>query len=132
MRLGGHADVCVCVCWGIRDCLSAMPACPKVGQILPHTPEATALLCLCHPTAGFLFRPGDCLKPLPPLSRLHCPLKIPHSAVAHTAVLERKGKSVWSWEPLSGFGAINVINNPSPLSRAQERARIQSSRLSPP
>lgn len=116
----------VWVCWDVND-NAQMPQ--SRSDPAPHSWGHS--VCLL-PAAGFLFHPGDHLKLLPPLSRLHCPLKIPHSAIAHTAVLGRKGKSVRFWDPLSCFGTVNVISNRSPLSSAQGRAQIQSSRLSPP
>lgn len=85
---------------------------------------------VCAACCRFPLRPGDHLKLPPPLSRLHRPLKIPHSAVAHTAVLARKGEPVRSWELFSGSGTTHVINSKCPLSGARESTRPEQ--LEPP
>lgn len=129
--LGGHASTSVSVlgCQRLSVCDAHMPQ--SRPDPAPRS-RGHAVTLSVPPAARFLFRPGDGLKPLPPLSRLHRPLKVPHSAIAHAAVLGRTGKAVRSWELLSGFGTINVISNRSLLRSAEGRAGIQSRVLLPP
>ena len=121
LRLGGHASACEC---GGRTAAVCNAHVPRSGSgPAPHS-RGHGFTLPVPPATGFLFRPGDPLKVLPPLSRLHRPLKIPHSAVAHAAVLGRMGKSVRPWEPSPGFGTTrSEVSSPVHESMsAEERA----------
>lgn len=98
------------------------PRAPEQVRSCPTLPRPRRYsVCAAHfrfPLSSW--RSLEVKKPLPPLSGLHRPLKIPHSTVAHTAVLGRTGKSVRSQQPPSGFGTTNGIDNKSLPSSAQE------------
>lgn len=84
----------VWVCCDVSDCLQChMPQSRSAPA--PHSWGHSITVCAAHRRFPLSSRRAFEAQKLPQLpSRLHSPFKIPHSTIAHTAVLGRKGEPI--------------------------------------